>query len=242
MLFATIDVETSTKDDSPDPSHDEVCELGLVVADWDTKTIVTQFSQLYQVASWNDESAKYHKIPKEVVSKQGMDSGSIIHISNIINLNKIEYIIAHNAAYDKNVLSRYWPAILEKKWLCSLRDFEYPHTFTSKKLNHIAADYDLFMPGAHRALRDCLVVTGLAFKYDLDAAWIRKNERKFDLIAMGQYKDGIPDQFKAHGWRWNGNDKYWYIERVSKKDFKKNVEFVKSIDFKLSYKEVKQEY
>jgi len=98
------------------------------------------------------------------------------------------------------------------------------------------------MPGAHRALRDCLVVTGLAFKYDLDAAWIRKNERKFDLIAMGQYKDGIPDQFKAHGWRWNGNDKYWYIERVSKKDFKKNVEFVKSIDFKLSYKEVKQEY
>lgn len=241
MLFATIDVETSTKDNIPNPKTDEICELGLVVADWKSKTIISQFSQLYKVNTWNDESAKVHKIPKNMVAN-GSESDSIPNINDIIDLSKVEYIIAHNAAYDKNILARYWPLLLEKKWLCSLRDFEYPSTFTSKKLNHIAADYDLHTPGAHRALRDCLVVTELAFKYDLDEAWAKKNERKFNLISMGQYKEGIPERFKEHGWRWNSNDKYWHIERLNKQELKKNVEFVKSIGFKLSYEEVEQEY
>lgn len=242
MLFAAIDVETSTKDNIPNPQNDEICELGIVIADWESRTIISQFSQLYSVKNWNDESAKFHKIPHNVVKKDGIRPESIICINDIIEFDRVEYVIAHNAAYDKNILIRYWPSISEKKWLCSLRDFNYPSTFTSKKLNHIAADYELYTPGAHRALRDCLVVTELAFKHDLNEAWTRKNERKFNLISMGLYKEGVPDQFKANGWKWDSNDKYWHIERVSKQDLKKHVEFVKSIGFKISYEEVEQEY
>lgn len=238
MIIATVDVETSTGGDLPDPSNDEICEFGMVVAEYESRTIITQVSKLYSVKNWNERSAAIHKIPKELCDMYGHAVDELPKLSEIINLNAIDYVIAHNAPYDHGAIKNCWPDLTNKNWLCSKEDFAHDSVnVTSKKLGHIAADYGISTGGAHRALADCLMVMEMAFRNDIKKAWEKKNERKFDIIAKGSYQRDIPEKFKERKWRWNGDNKIWHKENVSASDFKEEVSFVKSIGFEIEWEE-----
>lgn len=240
MIIMVVDVETSTGA-IIDPLVDELCELGFVIANYHSKTILTQFSQLYKVNNWSKEAAAIHKIPEDVCQHQGNDPSSIAKLDKLFNF-KIDYIIAHNAAYDKTVLSRYWPWISKQNWICSQQDFTHDSiNVTSKRLNHIASDYGIIMPGAHRALRDCLVVLEMAYRNDIIKAWARKNEKKYSIEAYGGYQEGIPQKFKENGWKWNPNKKCWYLT-AGVSELKSVSEFVKAIGFTPKATEIQPEY
>lgn len=242
MRIMTIDVETSIFGQHIDQNTDEICELGFVIADYKQKTILTQYSQLFKVNNWSKPAEAVHKIPEHICQKYGQDVSLIPQLSKFIDLNSIEYIIAHNAAYDKTVLSRYWPDIMNKNWLCSQHDFPHKNiNISSKRLNHLAADYEIMVPGAHRALRDCLIVLEMAYKNDITEAWERKNEKRYTVQAYGSYKDGIPQKFKENGWKWNPDEKCWHTI-AGRKNLKETVEFVASLGFTPKASEFKSEY
>lgn len=242
MRIMTIDVETSTIGQYVDQNTDEICELGFVIADYESKTILTQHSQLFKVNNWSKPAEAIHKIPENVCQQCGQDPSAIPNLSNFIDLNSVSYIIAHNAAYDKTVLSRYWPDIITKNWLCSQHDFLHKKVnVTSKRLNHLAADYEILVPGAHRALRDCLVVLEMAYQNDIKDAWERKNEKRYAIEAHGSYKEGAPQKFKENGWKWNSSAKCWHTV-VGRGDLKATVAFVTSIGFTPKASEFKPGY
>jgi len=242
MKIMTIDAETSTAGQYVDPNTDEICELGLIIADYHSKTILTQYSQLFKVKHWSKEAEAIHRIPEDICQTKGIESSNIKNLTKLIDLDSIDYVIAHNAGYDKTVLTRYWPDIISKNWICSQHDFLHQKVnMTSKRLNHLAADYEILVPGAHRALRDCHIVLEMAYHNDITDAWDRKNEKKYVVEAYGRYQEGIPQQFKENGWKWNPDKKCWHSTFGLKK-LKAAVEFVKSIGFTPKAVEYKPEY
>ena len=90
-----------------------------------------------------------------------------------------DYMLAHNSDYDEDVfrnemrrheaelkanfddetLQRLW----NLKWMCSIRDVQYPPRFTCKKLSHLAFDLGVNMQGRslHKAIDDVLLVVDM---------------------------------------------------------------------------------
>lgn len=230
MKFAVVDVETSPLKEEVDATTDECCEFAIVIADYDTKSIITQYSQLFNVGHWNDNAAKIHKIPQGLCQKE--EHASILpKLESVIDLSSIDYVVAHNAIYDKTVLKRYWPKLAELKWLCSMYDISYNMKITSRKLSHIAVDHGIIMRDYHRAMNDCLALTGIIFQNDLNKAWETKNMPKFTIKATGKWRDDVPEQFKSNNWKWVKEEKSWFKKHLPYEDIKEQYKFVKTIGF-----------
>lgn len=244
MIFAVTDVETSVAGEELDSHKDECCEFAIIVADWDTRDIICQYSQIYSVKNWNESSAEIHKIPKELSDRYGLAEEELPKLGSIINLDEIEYVVAHNASYDKNVIKRYWPAFAEKQWICSWADFTHDklNNVTSKRLSHLAADYEIIIPKWHRAHSDCAALLEIVFENNLDDAWKRKNLRRFEIVAKGEYQAGVPEKFKKRRWRWDPSNKTWTKHNTPSDELKSQVEFVKSIGFSVSVEETYRDY
>ena len=244
MKFAVVDVETSVDGKDLNPEKDECCEFAIIVADYDTQAVICQFSQIYKVEKWNKESAEIHKIPENLAQAHNTAYEDMPKLSSVINLEEIDYIIAHNASYDKGVIKRYWPDLADKNWICSHLDFTHPklRKITSRRLSHLAADYEVTIPGWHRAHNDCYALLQICFQNDLNQAWVDKSTRKFNVKSNGEYRSGAPEAFKKDGWRWDNNKKSWVKYRVPSDKLKETVEFGKNLGYAMSAEEVFKDY
>jgi len=83
--------------------------------------------------------------------------GQSIDVSEIENiLEKTEFIIAHNAAFDRPFTHGISTKFSEKKWACSMTDIPWRELgFESLKLTHLAADLGFYFE-PHQADKDCL--------------------------------------------------------------------------------------
>ena len=78
-------------------------------------------------------------------------------------------VVAHNARFDRHFLTRHFPSLPEKPWVCTVSDISFPKTRKSRVLSHIAADHDIPVFKKHRALDDVLLLSQLlALVPDLD--------------------------------------------------------------------------
>ena len=76
-----------------------------------------------------------------------------------------QYVIAYNAKFDRSMLEAVCKhvslegVIPSEKWVCALKDVDYPTYITCKKLSHIAVEYGLTVFGdrLHRATTDCMM-------------------------------------------------------------------------------------
>lgn len=241
MIFAVVDVETSAIGGHPNPDKDECCEFAIIVADHESKTIIAQYSNIYKVKQWDETSADIHKIP-ESLSQSRPTAHAMSKLSELIDIDEIEYVIAHNAIYDKSVIKRYWPEFAEKNWLCSMNDFLHEGVrITSKRLSHIASDYEILIPKWHRAHSDCSALLEISFQNDIQKAWENKNKRQFQIVAKGKYHRSIPPKFKERKWRWDPENKQWY-KNVSAEEVVDEVKFAESIKFNVTAEEIFKDY
>lgn len=75
-------------------------------------------------------------------------------------LDKTDFVIAHNAAFDRPFTHDLSPKFSTKKWACSMSDVPWRELgFESLKLTHLASDLGFFFE-PHQADKDCLA--GLA--------------------------------------------------------------------------------
>lgn len=126
-------------------------------------------------------------------------------------LTGVDFIIAHNASYDRPVLSRSIPLFNDMQWMCSMKDVDWAGMGISSR----ALDYLLYRAGffheAHRALADCVALHAVVTHRYLDGIppLFAMNESRNDMNWI-ILCDGAPfeakDAMKSRGYRWNPGD------------------------------------
>lgn len=157
------------------------------------------------IASTEGAQAAHGIAPEELVGKS-FDQERVAQF-----LQGVDYVIAHNARYDRPVLSRAIPVFDEMRWQCSMKEVDWAGLGISSR----ALDYLIYKAGyfhaGHRALADCealLAVLSHQFLEGIsplqsmheglaDKAWI--------LLCVGAPFE-TKDAMKQRGYRWNPGD------------------------------------
>jgi len=100
-------------------------------------------------------------------------------------LEKSEFVVAHNAAFDRPFTHSISSKFSEKKWACSMSDIQWREFgFESLKLIHLAYDLGFFFE-PHQADKDCLA--GLAILAQVN----RNGESYFQNMLNTAEKESI---------------------------------------------------
>lgn len=75
--------------------------------------------------------------------------------------SQCDYVVAHNAPFDKNFLLKVGLTDESKPWICSHRDLVFPNQRNSGVLVHISIDHNLPPSNVHRALGDVQTLCNL---------------------------------------------------------------------------------
>lgn len=223
MIILGNDTETT----GVDTDTDEVLEVGLVVYDTDINQFLALHSDLYRTTKWSDEAEAVHHIPKSAMERGfGLDRNPW----DLVKDYKPVAIIAHNAEFDKAMMTKRWPEFNSLPWICTKRDL--PHekvikSVSSTRLQHLAVDYDINPGQRHRALSDAMTCCQIAVRHDLQSVLTRSKEQKFTVKAWYPEKPNFSDKdfnlqkeyLKKAGFRWDG--KFWIKEFVPESLVKK---------------------
>ncbi len=152
LRAAILDVETT----GLDPRTDEVVELAAVLFSFDPRSgtverVLEEYSGLRDPGRPIPEGARrMHGISDEEVRGKKLDEERIRAI-----LRRANFLIAHNAPFDRGFVERLFPETRQMKWLCSMDGIAWRRKgFLSKSLQSLLAAHRLDPGSAHRALDD----------------------------------------------------------------------------------------
>lgn len=198
---------------SSDPATARAIELGMIKVGFDPLdpsrfTAIDSFSMLNDPGVPSVPGAQaVHGISDDELAGHKFDQDEISEF-----LNGVDFVIAHNSAYDRPVLSRDVPALASMPWMCSMKQIPWAELKVSSR----ALDYLVFRAGffhlGHRALADCEAlfavlchrfadgITPLQFLAEAreDQSWI--------ILCEGAPFDA-KDAMKDRGYRWNPGDR-----------------------------------
>jgi len=70
--------------------------------------------------------------------------------------NSVDALVAHNAAFDKQFIETIYPLLINRHWICTYRDFQWPISLQKRKLEDLCDALEVPYVHAHRALNDCM--------------------------------------------------------------------------------------
>ncbi len=204
-IGVVIDAETT----GLDTGSDKIIELGFIAFEYDAGTGLI-YRILHSYDGFEDPGQPLDDIVKqitgitdEMVANQHLDDDEINTW-----LEKADLIIAHNAAFDRQMLERRLSAASQTNWACTFNDIDWmDENISSLKLDYIAYKMGFFFDG-HRAINDAqatlhLLTKALPESGKLAMAMLlnhaRENSRRFFAIrAPFEKKDAL----KERGYRW----------------------------------------
>jgi len=192
-----------------DAVSDKIIELGLIAFEYDAGSGLI-YRILHTYKAFEDPGEPLQDIVKQITGiSDEMVAGQHLD-DNEINawLEKADLIIAHNAAFDRQMLERRLPVSRKANWACTFNDIAWQdEDISSLKLDYIAYRLGFFFDG-HRAVNDAqatlhlltkaLPCSGKLAMATLLARAREKSRRFFALRAPFEKKD----ELKAHGYRW----------------------------------------
>lgn len=211
MLVLGLDLETT----GIDPKKDLIIEVGAVVWDVEKKKPKAIMSDLVYIDQ---------PIPEPVVQITGITDDDIktwgleIH-EVLLRLRRLsetcDYVIAHNGAkFDQLFLQRYseqnsmWH--IDKPWIDTLTDVPYPREIVTRKLNFLAAEHGFLNPFAHRAVFDVLTMMRVFSGYPMERILENLKSPLVKIMAKVSYEE--KSKAKDLGFRWDPQNRYWYME------------------------------
>ncbi len=221
---ARIGVVVDTETTGLDTDRDKIIELGFVAFEYDAGSGLV-YRILHRYDGLEDPGEPLIDIVKQITGiTDEMVAGQHLD-DNEVNLwfAKADLIIAHNAAFDRQILERRLPVSSKTNWACTFNDITWQdEDITSLKLDYIAYKLGFFFDG-HRALNDAqatlhLLTRSLPCSGKLAMAMLlvrarEKSRRFFAVRAPFEKKDTL----KARGYRWLSNFAYTNQQGKQKK-------------------------
>lgn len=227
-VLAIVDFETT----GLDKRRDEVIEMGLVLIGIHGQDNVT----ILGVGDWFNQPEK--PITEEITRITGitaeMVAGKSLPVSVIREL--IDYadgMVAHNADFDRAFSDRFIGDVF-LPWYCTSKggDIDWKELGqNSAGLENLLTAHGYFYD-AHRAAIDCLA-TACLLQERPDAVGMmydRGSRLQFRIKAIGA-PFNVKDQLKEAGYRWNTDDKYWWIQASSFQEKDEQIAFLDSLYF-----------
>jgi len=212
-----IDTETT----GLDTTNDKIIELGFVAFEYDASTGGI-YRILHTYDGFEDPGEPLEEIVKQITGiTDEMLKGKRLDDEEIIAwFNKASLVIAHNAAFDRQMIERRLPSLSESNWSCTLNDIKWQdENISSRKLDYIAYVLGFFFDG-HRAVNDAQATLHILTKTLPESGKLamsellhrarEKSRRFFAQHAAFEKKD----ELKAHGYRWMPD--YSYTDRFGK--------------------------
>jgi len=148
-----------------DTLRDKIIELGFVAFEYDALTGLV-YRILHNYGGFEDPGKPLTDIIKKITGiSDDMLAGQRLDDDEINAwLQKADIVIAHNAAYDRQMLERRLPMACEANWACTMFDINWAdEDVSSLKLDYIAYRLGYFFDG-HRAVNDAQATLHLLTK------------------------------------------------------------------------------
>lgn len=125
-----------------------------------------------------------------------------------------DFVVAHNAAFDRPFLERRLPVAAERPWACSLSDVDWRSVgFEGRRLAELVGRIGMFFD-PHRADAD---VTALLHLLDhrlddgttIAGKMLETARRPSWIIDAVEAPFAVKDLLRERGYRWNGVGRYW---------------------------------
>lgn len=209
-----IDTETT----GTDPANDAVIELAVLAFEYDAASgrllrIVDVYDGLEDPGRPIPAPATaIHGITDAMVVGQRLDEARVTAM-----LEGVQWVIAHNARFDRPLLERRMPVFETLRWACSVADVPWEaEGYSGAKLQYLAIQQGFFFEG-HRSEIDCRALlevlsrplpksggTGLALLLQ------RAAESRLRLWAINSPFE-TKDVLRARGYRWDPTKRCWHI-------------------------------
>jgi len=192
-----LDTETTGLDEN----NDEVIEIGCILFNVHFKSVLSQLSFLLPVET---NAAEFiNGIPVEVSNVIQPWKEGIQFLLKLVEAS--DFIVAHNAAFDKKWFGKGNLPYIDKKWICSLDDINWSFKKNIKSrpsVTDLALGFNIPVWNLHRALADCYYISEVFKKIDnLEDILLKATEPKYLYKAMVSYEDR--SLAKNAGFRWN---------------------------------------
>jgi DNA polymerase-3 subunit epsilon len=156
-MGAIVDVETTGM--SP-RRGDEVVEIGIILFRFnavhhDEVEVVETYQALREPTDQIPFSVtRIHGITNEMVLGKTLDYTKMESI-----FGRAEFVVAHNASFDRSFLEHLVPMSIDRPWKCSCFGIPWKkHGLENRRLGTIRDFFGIAHDEAHRALADCEVV------------------------------------------------------------------------------------
>ncbi|MCC5610954.1 hypothetical protein LC612_30455 [Nostoc sp. CHAB 5834] len=233
--FGILDTETTgTGQDS------RIIELGLVVVAYDALSGEI-FGLEHAYSGLEDpgipippEASAVNGITDEMVAGKKIDDELVQSLCQ-----NLDFIIAHNAGFDRGIAEGRFPFLTQMKWGCSYRQVPWSQAgINGGKLDYIAMCLGFYYD-AHRAEVDCMAVAyalkkplpGLDGQTGFELLLENMEKKSYRVWATGAPFD-VKDILKAAGYRWHdgsqpGTEKAW-MKEVSDEDLQSELTWLKA--------------
>lgn len=213
------------------PESDRIIELGLVRCTYSfDRKLLLSIDDYYD--EFEDpkreiplEIQELTHITNEMVSGHSLDES---RVSTILSGRPL--VVAHNAGFDRPFFDRRFPALSELSWACSCKGISWDVLGSNgTKLEYLNMTRGWFYD-AHRAYVDCLATVWLMHIEPQAFSMLVENALKktFRVVAVGSPFDA-KDSLKAHGYRFDGTAKAWYINTFSEQEAQSQIAFLQGL-------------
>lgn len=213
LAGVAVDVETT----GVNHDTDVVIELALqrFWANADGRIVLTG-----RPRSWLEDPGR--SLSEEIVRLTGLTNErlrgrSILDAEAASLIRDADFVVAHNAQFDRPFIESRLPDCAGRPWICSLRDIDWRAAkFEGGRLGDLLSQMGWFFP-AHRAGDDVTALLHLVdHRIDGDRTVLRAlvdaaSRPTFRIVATGapfEMKDGL----KGRGYRWDGRARVWSRE------------------------------
>ena len=216
--IVVLDTETT----GLDHGKDKIIELALLRVDVNMATGLP----VGDVLVYDGLEDPGRPIPPEVVELTGIRdadvAGQRLDETRIAQLlDGADWVIAHNAGFDRPFCEARLPQCATLRWACSFADLDWKaQGRSSAKLEQLALSVGLFYD-AHRAEMDCHALLSVlarplpkASHTGLAQLLQTAGQTSYGLQATGAPFDA-KDKLKARGYRWNAEQRVWHTTLVS---------------------------
>ena len=207
-----IDTETS----GLDPQHDQCLEVGCILFDVPSRSVLAQQSFLLPVES--NAAEAINRIPAAVTRRPQPWREALVWFEHL--LEAADLLVAHNAAFDRQWFGLGVVLATATPWLCTMEDIRWPaerQLRSRLSVRDLALAYGVPVWGAPRALSDCIYIAEVFARCDdLEQLLERGLEPRQLMRARVSFDER--HLAKAAGFRWNDPIKGAWTRRLSDRE------------------------